>query len=176
MSRYYANTETYLKAVALKRMPPNLQAVDMLKAGKMAMSALINILLIVKSAPFIICLMSLCVTATPVPEPCLDSFVFLRVKERQENILIEPETDEQRCLFYFFKILSPCVVILLSFQQGECYLPTLCVLGHRSRSTDVLFSLSHIRDFVVDLEEGSQHLMRYRTIAPLVLSGAVQLI
>ena len=31
--RYYANTETYLKAVALKRMPPNLQTVDMLKAG-----------------------------------------------------------------------------------------------------------------------------------------------
>ncbi|XP_008417288.1 DNA replication complex GINS protein SLD5 [Poecilia reticulata] len=91
---YYTNTETYLKAVALKRMPPNLQAVDMLKA---------------------------------VPEPCLDSFVFLRVKKRQENILIEPETDEQR-------------------------------------------------DFVVDLEEGSQHLMRYRIVAPLVSSGAVQLI
>lgn len=31
--RYYANTETYLKAIALKRMPPNLQTVDMLKAG-----------------------------------------------------------------------------------------------------------------------------------------------
>lgn len=31
--RYYAITETYLKAVALKRMPPNLQTVDMLKAG-----------------------------------------------------------------------------------------------------------------------------------------------
>ncbi|KAI3372413.1 hypothetical protein L3Q82_022902 [Scortum barcoo] len=60
---YYANTETYLKAVALKRMPPNLQTVDLLKA---------------------------------VPEPCLDSFIFLRVKERQENILVEPETDDQR--------------------------------------------------------------------------------
>ncbi|XP_034728207.1 DNA replication complex GINS protein SLD5 [Etheostoma cragini] len=91
---YYANTETYLKAVALKRMPPNLQTVDMLKA---------------------------------VPEPCMDSFVFLRVKERQENILVEPETDDQR-------------------------------------------------EYVVDLEEGSQHLMRYRTIAPLVSGGAVQLI
>ncbi|XP_029916854.1 DNA replication complex GINS protein SLD5 isoform X1 [Myripristis murdjan] len=91
---YLANTETYLKAVALKHMPPNLQSVDMLKA---------------------------------VPEPCLDSFVFLRVKERQDNILVEPETDEQR-------------------------------------------------EYVVDLEEGSQHLMRYRTIAPLVSSGAVQLI
>ena len=31
-----------------------------------------------------------------VPEPCLDSFVFLRVKERQENIMVEPETDDQR--------------------------------------------------------------------------------
>uniref|UniRef100_A0A3P8YKL2 DNA replication complex GINS protein SLD5 n=1 Tax=Esox lucius TaxID=8010 RepID=A0A3P8YKL2_ESOLU len=89
---YLTNTETYLKSVALKHMPPNLQTVDMLKA-----------------------------------EPCLDSFVFLRVRERQENILVEPETDEQR-------------------------------------------------EYVVDLEEGSQHLMRYRTIAPLVSTGAVQLI
>lgn len=31
-----------------------------------------------------------------VPEPFLDSFVFLRVKETQENILVEPETDDQR--------------------------------------------------------------------------------
>ena len=33
LSRYLANTETYLKAVALRHMPPNLQAVDMMKAG-----------------------------------------------------------------------------------------------------------------------------------------------
>ncbi|CAL8247593.1 unnamed protein product [Merluccius merluccius] len=91
---YLANTETYLKAVALRHMPPNLQSVNMMKA---------------------------------VPEPCLDSFVFLRVKERQDNIMVEPETDDQR-------------------------------------------------EYVVDLEEGSQHLMRYRTIAPLVSTGAVQLI
>ncbi|XP_067879482.1 DNA replication complex GINS protein SLD5 isoform X1 [Heterodontus francisci] len=62
-----------------------------------------------------------------VPKPNLDSFVFLRVKEKQENILVEPETEDQR-------------------------------------------------EYTVDLEEGSQHLMRYRTIAPLVASGAVQLI
>uniref|UniRef100_A0A8C3WN50 DNA replication complex GINS protein SLD5 n=2 Tax=Catagonus wagneri TaxID=51154 RepID=A0A8C3WN50_9CETA len=62
-----------------------------------------------------------------VPKPDLDSYVFLRVKERQENILVEPETDEQR-------------------------------------------------DYIVDLDEGSQHLIRYRAIAPLVASGAVQLI
>ncbi|MBN3297045.1 SLD5 protein, partial [Amia calva] len=91
---YLANTETYLKSVALRHMPPNLQAVDLAKS---------------------------------VPEPSLDSFVFLRVKERQENILVEPETDDQR-------------------------------------------------EYAVDMEEGSQHLMRYRTIAPLVASGAVQLI
>ncbi|XFF92242.1 hypothetical protein AB1E18_018461 [Capra hircus] len=62
-----------------------------------------------------------------VPKPDLDAYVFLRVKERQENILVEPESDEQR-------------------------------------------------DYVIDLEEGSQHLIRYRTIAPLVASGAIQLI
>ncbi|KAH0623103.1 hypothetical protein JD844_031065 [Phrynosoma platyrhinos] len=62
-----------------------------------------------------------------VPKPNLDSFVFLRVKERQENILVEPETDEQR-------------------------------------------------EYVIDLEKDSQHLIRYKTIAPLVASGAVQLI
>lgn len=32
------------------------------------------------------------------------------------------------------------------------------------------------REYTIDLEEGSQHLIRYRTIAPLVASGAVQLI
>ncbi|XP_033014869.1 DNA replication complex GINS protein SLD5 isoform X2 [Lacerta agilis] len=62
-----------------------------------------------------------------VPKPNLDSFVFLRVKERQEHILVEPETDEQR-------------------------------------------------EYVIDLDEDSQHLIRYQTIAPLVASGAVQLI
>ncbi|CAD7680319.1 unnamed protein product [Nyctereutes procyonoides] len=92
--QYMANTEAYLKNVALKHMPPNLQVVDLLRS---------------------------------VPKPDLDSYVFLRVKERQENILVEPETDEQR-------------------------------------------------DYVIDLEEGSQHLIRYKTIAPLVASGAVQLI
>uniref|UniRef100_G1SQG0 DNA replication complex GINS protein SLD5 n=1 Tax=Oryctolagus cuniculus TaxID=9986 RepID=G1SQG0_RABIT len=91
---YLANTEAYLRNVALKHMPPNLQKVDLLRA---------------------------------VPKPDLDSYVFLRVKQRQENILVEPETDEQR-------------------------------------------------DYVIDLEEGSQHLIRYKTIAPLVASGAVQLI
>ncbi|XP_064421759.1 DNA replication complex GINS protein SLD5 [Latimeria chalumnae] len=91
---YVANTETYLKNVALKHMPPNLQTIDLLKS---------------------------------VPKPNLDSFVFLKVKERQENILVEPETDEQK-------------------------------------------------EYVIDMEEGSQHLMRYKTIAPLVTSGAVQLI
>ncbi|XP_075412736.1 DNA replication complex GINS protein SLD5 isoform X1 [Tenrec ecaudatus] len=91
---YMANTETYLKNVALRHMPPNVQKVDLLRS---------------------------------VPKPDLDSYVFLRVNQRQENILVEPETDEQR-------------------------------------------------DYVVDLEEGSQHLIRYKTIAPLVASGAVQLI
>ncbi|XP_029459617.1 DNA replication complex GINS protein SLD5 isoform X1 [Rhinatrema bivittatum] len=91
---YMANIENHLKSVALKHMPPNLQAMDLLKS---------------------------------VPQPNLDSFVFLRVKERQENILVEPETDEQR-------------------------------------------------EYAIDLEEGSQHLIRYRTVAPLVASGAVQLI
>lgn len=37
-----------------------------------------------------------CSDAIAVPEPFLDSFVFLRVKETQENILVEPETDDQR--------------------------------------------------------------------------------
>ncbi|XP_060038010.1 DNA replication complex GINS protein SLD5 isoform X2 [Erinaceus europaeus] len=90
VKEYMANTETYLKNVALKHMPPNLQKVDLLRSD-------------------------------------LDSYVFLRVRERQENILVEPEIDDQR-------------------------------------------------DYVIDLEEGSQHLIRYKTIAPLVASGAVQLI
>lgn len=42
--------------------------------------------------------------------------------------------------------------------------------------TKVMMLHFPLREYVVDLEEGSQHLMRYRTIAPLVSSGAVQLI
>ncbi|XP_062912860.1 DNA replication complex GINS protein SLD5 [Mobula hypostoma] len=91
---YATNCEAHLRNLALKRMPPNLQALDMMKA---------------------------------VPKPNMDSFVFLRVKEKQENVLVAPEREDQR-------------------------------------------------EYTVDLEEGSQHLMRYRTIAPLVASGAVQLI
>ncbi|KAM8974183.1 DNA replication complex GINS protein SLD5 [Pelodytes ibericus] len=91
---YMANTETLLKSVALRHMPPNLQTLDLLKC---------------------------------VPKPNLDSFVFLRVKERQESILVEPESDEQS-------------------------------------------------EYAIDMEIGSQHLIRYRTIAPLVASGAVNLI
>ncbi|KAL4623089.1 DNA replication complex GINS protein SLD5 [Arapaima gigas] len=80
---YLANTETYLKAVALRHMPPNLQTVDILKA---------------------------------VPEPPLDSFVFLRVRERQENILIEPETDEQR---EYVTDLEEGAELLQDFQSCE---------------------------------------------------------
>ncbi len=112
--RYYANTETYLKTVALKRMPPNLQTVDMLKAGKIPF--FLNCLYFTSQALFVFALTPVCwqmvafaltfsltvalnpvySNIIPVPEPCLDSFVFLRVKERQENILVEPETDDQR--------------------------------------------------------------------------------
>ncbi|CAN2391658.1 double-strand break repair via break-induced replication [Pristimantis euphronides] len=91
---YMTNTETLLKSVALRHMPPNLQTVDLLKC---------------------------------VPKPNLDSFVFLKVKQAQESILVEPETDEQS-------------------------------------------------EYTIDMEVGSQHLIRYRTIAPLVASGAVNLI
>lgn len=34
LHRYYSHTEAYLKAVALRRMPPNLQTVDMVRAGE----------------------------------------------------------------------------------------------------------------------------------------------
>ena len=40
----------------------------------------------------------------------------------------------------------------------------------------VFVCLFSFREYVVDFEEGSQHLIRYRTIAPFVSSGAVQLI
>ncbi|KAJ7305210.1 hypothetical protein JRQ81_011120 [Phrynocephalus forsythii] len=94
---YMANTEAHLRNMALKHMPPNLQK-------KLVAPSFLS-----------------------VPKPNLDSFVFLCVKEKQENILVEPETDEQS-------------------------------------------------EYVIDLDEGSQHLIRYKTVAPLVASGAVQLI
>lgn len=107
--RYYANTETYLKAVALKRMPPNLQTVDMLKAGEVYSLSICMILnnscmqnpaismhWQMMACPLTSSLITVYCNVNSVPEPCLDSFVFLRVKERQENILVEPETDDQR--------------------------------------------------------------------------------
>lgn len=108
----------------------------------------------------------------PVPEPCLDSFVFLRVKETQENILVEPETDDQRwgssqCPFEMCSQLplGGSVAIFRLAVVMFCKDPSM---------TDVY--LLYVREYVVDLDEGSQHLMRYRTIAPLVSSGAVHLI
>lgn len=110
-----------------------------------------------------------------VPEPCLDSFVFLRVKERQENILVEPETDDQRCIIF---PLSPRFFVVFYMPTGwQC-----CLLSFHTFVSlfcvDTKLMMLHfpLREYVVDLEEGSQHLMRYRTIAPLVSSGAVQLI
>lgn len=90
-----------------------------------------------------------------MPKPNLDSFVFLRVLERQENILVEPETDEQRWV-------DPWVFL---WQGGM--LQDRDVTRHHA---------CPCREYTIDLEEGSQHLIRYRTVAPLVASGAVQLI
>ncbi|XP_030848495.1 DNA replication complex GINS protein SLD5-like [Strongylocentrotus purpuratus] len=63
-----------------------------------------------------------------VPKPNLDSYVFLRANERQEQILIEPELEDE--------------------QNAE----------------------------VVDIDAGSQYIMRYRPMGSLVASGAVSLI
>lgn len=69
--------------------------------------------------------------------------------------------------FIFKKKKSACIVFRKKaiFEYGDMITErNLCVL------------VLCFREYVVDLDEGSQHLMRYRTIAPLVASGAVQLI
>lgn len=112
----------------------------------------------------------LCSDVIPVPEPCLDSFVFLRAKESQENILVEPETDDQRWSSSHWNEWSAAT-------SGRCCLLTTDYLDvWRYKIGWCLSDLFYGREYVVDLEEGSQHLMRYRTIAPLVSTGAVQLI
>lgn len=58
---------------------------------------------------------SLWSTVIAVPEPCLDSFVFLRVKERQENIMVEPESDDQRYSLF----------LLFMTTRWRCYIPTI---------------------------------------------------
>lgn len=63
-----------------------------------------------------------------VPKPNLDSFIFLRANEKQEQILIEPELEDE--------------------QSAE----------------------------VVDLDAGSQYIMRYRPIRSLVAGAAISLI
>jgi hypothetical protein len=77
-----------------------------------------------------------------------------------------------------------------------CFLLTVTILKNivQAYSTDSVFLLIEMpgrfaknciefsgpifsfREYVVDLDVDSQHLMRYRSIAPLVSSGAVQLI
>lgn len=99
--------------------------------------------------------------------------MFLRVKERQENILVEPETDDQRYISSKFHF-SICFQSPLG---GSVAFSNSALLYFSAQTLKQLMLLvSSIREYVVDLEEGSQHLMRYRTIAPLVSSGAVQLI
>lgn len=123
--------------------------------------------------PLSVTLHPVCSNVILVPEPSLDSFVFLRVKERQENILVEPETDDQRYISStWIIVLKPHKVAALPFFHSA--LMFFCI---DTETADVISALvSSTREYVVDLEEGSQHLMRYRTIAPLVSSGAVQLI
>lgn len=65
---------------------------DMLKAGENPLCSL----LCSKHCMAEPAVSVVCSDAIAVPEPFLDSFVFLRVKETQENILVEPETDDQR--------------------------------------------------------------------------------
>lgn len=67
--------------------------------------------------------------------------------------------------------------------RGECLTsnplfssPSPCPSPPRSGQALQVPSSPFSRDYVIDLEEGSQHLIRYKTIAPLVASGAVQLI
>ncbi|KAF4026219.1 hypothetical protein G4228_018282 [Cervus hanglu yarkandensis] len=51
-----------------------------------------------------------------VPKPDLDAYVFLRVKERQENILVEPESDEQSLIVNLLGIsLTVLFTLLLVF-------------------------------------------------------------
>ena len=56
---------------------------------------------------------------SPVPEPCLDSFVFLRVKERQDNIMVEPETDDQRFSLPVLNVVWS-LLSLLGGARGKC--------------------------------------------------------
>lgn len=73
------------------------------------------------------------------------------------------------------KLLS----LLSTPSRWQCYLFTFSLVLFfciDTETSDIISTLvPSIREYVVDLEEGSQHLMRYRTIAPLVSSGAVQL-
>lgn len=65
-------------------------------ARKTAISMLWPMVAFALTFSLTVALNPMCCNEIAVPEPCLDSFVFLRVKERQENILVEPETDDQR--------------------------------------------------------------------------------
>lgn len=135
-------------------MPPNLQTVDMLNAGKnllcvlfifasqalcYAMSMHWQMVAFALTFSLTVTLNPMYTDVIPVPEPCLDSFVFLRVKERQENILVDPETDDQR--YISFELLS----VFPKPTRWQCHLftfSTVTFLCIDSEITNVISALS----------------------------------
>lgn len=167
--RYLSNTEAYLKAVALKRMPPNLQTVDMLKAGENSLSP-----------P---CYAGIAATGPPDHNDC----VFWRNPSAWalSGLLCVPAGEGEagehpggawdgRSEVKF--IPSKLASTPTRWQCRHSPLTLSCLSAEVENWLMLICYLLCVREYVVDLEEGSQHLMRYRTIAPLVSSGAVNLI
>ena len=88
-------------------------------------------------------------------KPKLDSYVFFKVTENTDGVMVESETAEAR---------SEC--IKMTFIRCN----TLGMYDYKR-----FFSLCFSEE-IVDLKEGDQHLMRYRPIADLLLSSSVKLI
>ena len=82
-------------------------------------------------------------------KPKLDSYVFFKVTENTDGVMVESETAEAR---------SECTRRYLKKDDYK-------------RFSSLCFS-----EEIVDLKEGDQHLMRYRPIADLLLSSSVKLI
>lgn len=77
-----------------------------------------------------------------------------------------------------FSPLPPRFVFVFFYSHWVAVLPFVIAYFLSLFCVDTKVMMLHfpLREYVVDLEESSQHLMRYRTVAPLVSSGAVQLI
>ena len=192
--------EGLFKSLALQHMPANMQNIDRKKAGMFPKAMWVQATILHRKcnniqAPELIFLFF------TVPRPNMDKYVFLKVLENQEQVMIDPEYVPHKCfiqsgvngwqmshkmhvsklalsLTYMYKLVPhvpnmPTVWCLII----NLYCIVLDLLGCCVKlAMDFSLSFAFIREDPIDLETGAQHIVRYSAIAPLLGNGSVALL